>query len=474
MTSRKDKKAKLTVFQIAIMTTIAVASLRGLPAMAVEGWASIIMYLVPAILFFVPTALIGAELGTTYKGGIYVWVREAFGNRLGFLAVWLQWIQNVVWFPIQLAFVAAALAYMIGQGNLSNSGLFTGVVIVVSYWLATLLALRGGNLFAKVSSIGGLIGTLIPAGILILLGAIWLATSQPISQSFTQSSFIPTITGISSLVLIISNVLAYAGMEMNAVHAQDMDDPGRGYTKSMLISFILILAIFIIPTLAIAIAVPAHQLGMNNGIMVAFQTFFDTWHLGWLGNVMAGMIVFGALASVVTWVAGPSRGVLDAGKTGLLPPLLQKTNKHGVQVGILILQAIIVTVLALIYVIIPNVSDVFIALIGMAAALYVLMYIIMFAAAIVLRKKEPNVQRGYKVPALTFIAGVGLISCALAFVMSFFPTPGESAIPPNIYPIIVAIVVLVLGVPPLIFYKFKKASWDKRSEDEKKLSAHHD
>ena len=110
----QKKKSYLSVFQMTIMTTITVASLRGLPAMAIEGKASIIMYLVPAILFLVPTALVGAELASTYQGGIYVWVKEAFGNKWGFLAIWLQWIQNVVWYPIQLAFVAAALAFAIG------------------------------------------------------------------------------------------------------------------------------------------------------------------------------------------------------------------------------------------------------------------------------------------------------------------------------------------------------------------------
>ncbi|MCL2366216.1 MAG: APC family permease [Oscillospiraceae bacterium] len=467
-----NKTAGISIFQMAIMTTIAVASLRGLPAMAIMGWSSIVMYLVPALLFLVPTALVGAELGTTYKGGVYVWVREAFGNRFGFVAVWLQWIQNVVWYPIQLAFVAAAIAFMIGQGDLANQGLFIGIMIIAVYWLATFLALLGGNIFAKVGSIGGFVGTLIPAGILIVLGALWLGTSQTISVDFTQSTFIPPIAGLASFVLLVSNVLSYAGMEMNAVHAGDMKDPKRGFTKSMLIAFILILAIFILPTLAIAIAVPKAQLGMANGIMVAFQTFFNTWNVGWLTNVLSGAIAFGALASVVTWVAGPSRGVMDAAKTGLLPSVLQKQNKRNVQVGILIPQGIIVTLLALIYVLIPNVSDVFMALIGMAAALYVIMYIMMFAAAMSLRKKEPNVQRGYKVPILGFIASVGLIACVLALVMSFVPATGETAIPTSLYPLVVAAVVVVLGVPPFIFYAARKAKWDMRSAEEKNKEPH--
>jgi amino acid transporter len=325
-------------------------------------------------------------------------------------------------------------------------------------------------LFAKIGSIGGLIGTIIPAALLIVLGLAWLVSGQPDSSTLSQSSFMPKITGVSSLVLLVSNVLAYAGMEMNAVHAGEMKDPRKDFTKAMLIAFVLILGIFIVPTLAIAVAIPADKLGMANGIMVAFQTFFDTWHIGWMSNVVAAAIVFGALASVVTWVAGPSRGVMDAARTGLLPLALQKQNKHGVQIGILIPQGMIVTVLALIYVVVPGVSDVFLALVGMAAALYVIMYLIMFAAALALRKKEPDIPRGYKVPALGFVAGVGFFACALALIMSFVPAGGENAIPPIIYPLIVAFVVVLLGVPPLIFYALRKSGWDTRSKEEKTSS----
>ena len=127
-------------------------------------------------------------------------------------------------------------------------------------------------------------------------------------------------------------------------------------------------------------------------------------------------------------------------------------------------QGIIVTILAMIYVLFPNVSDVFLALIGMAAALYVVMYMLMFAAAVVLRKKEPNINRGYKVPALLLVSGIGFISCALSFVMSFLPAEGESSIPQNIYPLIVAVVVILLGIPPFIFYILKKPSWDQRTK----------
>ncbi|MCT1365487.1 MULTISPECIES: amino acid permease [Microbacterium] len=465
--------AVLGIGQLALLTLVVVASLRSLPAMAIYGLGSIMLYLIPAVLFLVPTALVAAELATGWKGGVYVWVREALGNRWGFTAVWLQWIQNVVWFPTQLAFVAGALAFVFLDPSLSSSGFFTAVIIIVCYWGATLVTLRGGDLFAKLGSWGGIIGTLFPAVLLIVFGAVWVFSGEKSQVPLEASAVIPPFTGLASIVLIVSNVLAYAGMEVNAVHVNQMKDPGKGYPRSVFLAAGLILLVFILPTIAIAVAVPKKELGLTNGIMLAFGEYFDHWDMGWATAVVSALIAAGALASVVTWVAGPSKGVLAAAETGLLPPLLQKRNKAGVQSGILMLQGTIVTILAAIFIIVPNVSAAFVALIDMAAALYLIMYMLMFASAMVLRRKAPDVPRAYRVKALPFVAGVGFFACLAAFLLAFIPPDGFTAFPAAAYPWIVGVVIVVLGAPPLLFYALRKPSWDRRPADGSLLSDAH-
>ncbi|MDR1187407.1 MAG: APC family permease, partial [Bifidobacteriaceae bacterium] len=323
--------------------------------------------------------------------------------------------------------------------------------------------LRGGNLFAKVSSWGGLVGTILPALLLVVLAIMWLAGGHPSETPLAARDAIPPYTGIASIVLVVSNVLAFAGMEVNAVHAGQMRDPRRGYTKAIWLSFALILLVCIPPTVAIAVAVPHDQLGLTNGVNLAFQVFFDQLHLGWATYVLSGAIALGAAASVISWVAGPSTGLLAAARTGLLPPWLQKRNAHGVQDGILALQGLIVSALALIFVLVPDVSNAFIALVDMAAALYLIMYLLMFASALILRRSQPNADRGYRVPLMGLVAGVGFVACLVALVMAFIPPAGHSAVAPGAYPWLVALVVLVLGAPPLLFYQFKRPSWDRRS-----------
>ncbi|WP_179954786.1 APC family permease [Georgenia wutianyii] len=460
----------MSVTQLAMLTVVVVASLRSLPAIATYGLGSVTLFIIPAIVFLVPTALVAAELATGWKGGVYTWVREAFGQRMGFVAIWLQWVQNVVWYPTQLAFIAASLSFVIGDQGIASNGLYTAAVILVLYWGSTLITLAGGNLFAKVGSWSGILGTLFPAALLIVFGAIWLATGERSETTLEASAVIPPWTGLASIVLIVSNVLAFAGMEVNAVHANDLKDPGRGFPKSIAIATGLILAVFILPTIAISVAVPKSELGVTNGINLAFEAYFDKWDLPWGTPVISLLIALGAFASVVTWIAGPSRGVLAAARTGLLPPVLQRRNKAGVQVGILMAQGGVVTVLALLFVIIPNGNTAFVALVDMAAALYLIMYILMFAAALRLRRSHPEVVRTYRTPAMKLVAGVGLVACVAAFVLAFIRPEGFSGLSNITYPLVVFAVVIVLGIPPLIFYAVRKPSWDQRTPEERQTA----
>jgi len=457
----------MSVLQLATLTVVVVASLRSLPAIATYGLGSVTLFIIPAIVFLVPTALVAAELATGWKGGVFTWAREAFGERMGFVAIWLQWIQNVVWYPTQIAFIAASLSFVINDQGLANNGLYTAVVILVLYWGSTLITLAGGNLFAKVGSWSGILGTILPAILLIVFGAIWLATGERSETPLEASAIIPPWTGIASIVLIVSNVLAYAGMEVNAVHANDMKNPGRGFPRSIAIATVLILLVFILPTIAISVAVPSKELGVTNGINLAFQEFFDKWDLAWGTPAISLLIALGAFASVVTWIAGPSRGLLAAARTGLLPPALQRRNKAGVQVGILGVQGIIVTLLALLFVLVPNGNTAFIALVDMAAALYLIMYMLMFASAIRLRRTRPDVVRTYRTPAMKLVAGVGFAFSAIAFVLAFIRPSGFTGLSETAYPIVVGLVVIVLGGPPLLFYARRRPEWDKRTEAEK-------
>lgn len=449
---------------MAILTATAVASVRGLPAMAVYGWGSIGLYIIPAILFMVPIALVAAELASGWKGGVFVWVKEAYGDRIGFSAIWQQWIQNVVWYPAQLAFFASALAYVFDPA-LANNGVFTGAVILVVYWLSTLIAFRGVEAFAAVGSKGFIAGTIIPAAGLVIFALLFMMKGgQSDLTPVSQAQFLPTFTGIASIVLIVSNFLSYAGMEMNAVHVNDMDNPGKNFPKAIGLATIVILLVFIFPTLAISVGVPSSSINLTQGVLQAFDVFFNYLGIPWGTTVMALLIVVGILASVVTWIPGPSRGLLLVGKEGYLPVALQKTNKQGMQVNIMIVQGIIVTVLALLFALSSSVQSVFWIFSAMAVQLYLIMYMIMFLAAMRLRKTKPDVERGFKTPAMSLVGWVGFFASLAAFLIGFVEPSGNS-FPQMTYTLILVVGIIVLGCGPFILYALRKPSW-RTVEDE--------
>ncbi|MBP2134197.1 putative glutamate/gamma-aminobutyrate antiporter [Methanomicrobium sp. W14] len=448
---------------MALLTTVAVASIRGLPAMAPYGLSSIVLYVIPAIVFLIPTALVSAELASGWEGGIFGWVYAAYGGRAGMVAIWQQWIQNVVWFPVQLAFFAAAVAYIFNP-SLAQNGVFVGFIIIVVYWIANLIALRGVKTFSEIGSKGLIIGTLLPVLVLVILAVIFVFTGGKTDIPVSASGFVPMWAGIGSVVLIISNFLSFAGMEMNAVHVTDMHKPAKNYPKSILMASVLILLIFIPGTLAISACLPASGIDLTTGVFQAFDVLFAHVGISWGASVMACLVVIGVLASVVTWIPGPSRGLLFVGKEGYLPPWLQRTNKAGMQENIMAVQGIIVTVLALFYALIPSVGEAFWILSAMAVQLYLIMYVMMFMTAMKLRKSAPDTKRGFKVPAMRFVASVGVIASILAFFIGFIQPSGEN-LNPFFYAGILLIGIIVLGSGPFILHEYKKPGWDLRPKD---------
>ena len=168
------KPTYITWVTLAFMTTASVASLRSAPTMAVYGLTCVFLYIVPAIIFLMPQALVAAELASGWTGGVYRWVREGMSPKWGLLAVWCQFAMTIFYYPTLLGFVASTLAYVFNP-DLADNGVYTGIVIVVVFWLGVFMSARGGTGgIAKLASSGLLVGTLIPGAILVILGVVYL------------------------------------------------------------------------------------------------------------------------------------------------------------------------------------------------------------------------------------------------------------------------------------------------------------
>ncbi len=470
-TNKKNvgKAFKLSVTTLAIMNITAVVSLRGLPAEAIYGPSSAFYYLFAAIVFLIPTAMVAAELAAMFsdkQGGVFRWVGEAFGPRTGFLAIWLQWIESTIWYPTVLTFGAVSFAFIgldgASDAALASNKLFTLVTVLAIYWIATFIALKGLNWVGKISKWGGMIGTIIPAGLLIVLGIIYIASGGHNNMDMSQG-FFPDLTKLDNIVLASSIFLFYAGMEMMGVHVMDVENPSRNYPKAIIIGSLATVAIFILGTFSLGFIIPAKDINLTQSLLIGFDNYFRHFHISWAGPLIAIALMFGVLASVLTWVAGPSKGIFTVGKAGYLPPYFQKTNENGVQQNILLVQGVIVTLLSLLFVVMPSVQSFYQILSQLTILLYLIMYMLMFAAAITLRYKMKDTPRPFRLGkgnAFMWIMGsVGFAGSLLAFVLSFIP-PGQIATGSNTvwYTVLIAGCIIMVAIP-LVIYALRKPSW---------------
>lgn len=469
MDKKSEQRRVLNVFTLAMINVVIIASLRGLPMMAEVGLSSIFFFLVAALVFLVPSALVSAELATAWPktGGVYVWVKKAFGQGWGFLAIWLQWIQNVIWYPIQLSFIAATLAFIFNP-DLANNKIYVLAVILTVYWGSTFINFLGMRASGLVTTIGGMAGTIFPGAFIIILGLSWLLFGDPSQLTFSASKLIPNMGNIENIVFLAGVLLIFAGMEVSAVHAQEVKNPQRNYPRAIFLATIVILIVFILGSLSIAVVVPQAKISLVAGLMQAFSVFLDVFGLKWLIPVIAFFVAAGALSQVSTWIVGPSKGLFATSKDGNLPPFFQHLNRNGMPTNLLIVQGLIVTVLSLIFLFMPTVSSSYWILSALTIQLYLIMYILMYAAALRLRYSEPGVPRAYKIPGgnsgMWVVAGIGIIGALFCIFIGFFP-PAQLATGNIIfYETFLISGIAIMCLPPVIIYFLRRPEWTVRLE----------
>lgn len=468
---------KIGVFTLAMMNVAAVVSLRGLPAEATYGVSSAFYYLFAAVVFLIPVSLVAAELAAMFQdkqGGVFRWVGEAFGPKWGFLAMWLLWLESTIWYPTVLTFAAVAIAYIgMDQASdqaLASNNMYTLAIVLIVYWGATFIALRGLEFVGKVSKFGSLIGTTIPAAILVIMGVLYLATGGE-SQMDWDSSFFPDLTNFSNVVLASSIFLFYAGMEMSGIHVKDMDNPSVNYPKAVFVGSIITVLIFVLGTFALGVVIPAKDINLTQSLLVGFDRYFAYLHVSFLSPVLAIAIAFGVLAGVLTWVAGPSKGLFSVGKAGYLPPFFQEANGRGVQRNILMVQGGIVTLLSLLFVVMPSVQSFYQMLSQLTVILYLIMYMLMFAAVIALRYKMPDAKRPFRLGKTGngmawFLGGLGFLGSLLAFILSFIPPSQISTGSPAVWFGVLIGGMVVSVIIPLVIYANRKPHWKSTNPDE--------
>ncbi len=463
----QSPRRTLGIGGLVLINLAIIYSVRGLPMLAEEGLAVGFFLLLSVVFFMIPAAFISAELATGWPargpGGIYVWVREAFGERWGFVAIWMQWAENVIWFPTVLSFIGATIAFIF-LPEMADNKVFLLTTILVIYWAGTLANLRGIRTSTWISGVG-VAGTLIVSGLIIGLGVVWIVQGRPISIEVSAAAFIPDLSDLHTLVFLAGILVITSGIEVSAVHAGDVRSPSRTFPTAILLSCVVSFVALLLGGLAIAIVVPVEQLSLTAGLMDAFTAFFRAYHIEWLVPVVAGLVVLGSIGEVAAWIIGPSRGLLVTARDGVLPPFFQKVNRANAPVNILLIQAVAVTALVLLFLLMPTVNSVYWILTALTAQLYLIMYVFLFLAGLVLRYRQPDTRRGFRVPGglfgMWFLALLGVFGCLFTFALGFVPPANVDSGSLLFFESFLGLGVIAMTAVPLILYQIRKPHWRK-------------
>jgi len=454
---------KISVTALVLLITGAIDSVRNLPATALFGSSLIFFFIFSAIIFLIPVALVSAELSSTWakeEGGIYSWVKHAYGTNMAFFTVWLQWINTMAWYPTILSFIAGTLAYLLNP-ELAQNKLYLVSVILIVFWSLTFLGLSGLRSSAKFASFCAITGMLIPIGLIIVLSIIWIIQGHPSAIQIGLSDMLPNLHKTQSWVSLTAIMTSFLGMELAAVHVRNVKRPQRNFPRAMFFSTILILTTMILGSLAIAIVLPSKEISLVQGVMQAFNNFLQAYHLSAFMPILVIMILLGSVGSMTNWIISPAKGLLIAADNGFLPSWLHKLNKHGIASRILILQAVLVTILCSGFLLLPSVNAFYWLFTDLSTELYILMYVMMFIAAIKLKHKHANLTRPFSVPGgkfgYYFTCVLGLLGCIVTLIVGFFPPEEAVSIGgANLFRLLFSLGIVFMITPAFLLYMRKR------------------
>ena len=432
MSESSSKPITISIFSFVMITSAVVLSVRTLPMTASVGMLTVTLTMLSALCFLVPSSLVAAELATTYPedGGMFVWVGKAFGERLGFVAVWLQWVQMIFGMTSIMMVIATSLAYVFDPALATNKHFVLAVILVV-YWVCTLLNMNGMKTLGWLSTLSVIIGVYIPFIVLLIGAGIYLFAGHPLKTdfSFTTQNLFPQHVDMSTLAIFIGFVFVTMGMEASASNVTSLQNPKRNYPIAIIWVALIMVILSVFGSFAIMVGIAPKDISMTSGLMQVFDYYFGMLHIGWMTKLMALCLSIGMIGQINSWVLGPVRGLQVTAEHKLLPPVMRKHNAHGVPTTLVLLQATLISIVGLLITTMNNVDNFYMILMSLVGQTYLAAYLLMFAAAIWLRYKDPAAQRpfmihGGKTAGMWIISGLGILTSLVAGYLGFFAPSG--------------------------------------------------
>jgi amino acid transporter len=402
----------------------AIVGLRWLTTAASQfGLASLLLWVLAMVVFFLPSAVAVRELAHTDpgSGGMYRWVRRAFGPRHGIVAAWGYWVNNLFYFPSLLVATAAVAAYAAGPRfvSLGENAWFIGALSVAGLWLAVGMNLVGLRVGKRLQNLGGY-GTWLPALIFVLLAA-WSLVAHGSATSFSARALLPAKLDLPSINLFATLTFAFAGLELAPTLGGEIHDPAPTLRRGVVVSGWAIVAMYMLGTAAMLVALPQETVSITNGMPQATAALVERLGARWLAPVaaiVAILLVLGNLGGVGAWLAGSARLPFAAGLDGALPPAFGRVHPRWQTPHLaLLVQGGLATVFVVASLLGSTVKHAYLVLTQTTLVLFFIPYLYIFAAYLRLRRDRT---------AGTALVGLaGLAAVAFSIVLGFVPPADE-------------------------------------------------
>ncbi|MGK9233515.1 APC family permease [Inquilinus limosus] len=433
----------------------AVLSLRNYPVIATYGWSSITWYLMGTIFFIIPLSLVTAELASAWPedGGVFIWVREAFGEKWGLVAVWCAFSQNLIWYPTVLSYVTVALASAFVP-ELLKSATHSLAIMLGILWMTILANLWGPRFTSRLSSFGVIVGTLVPGGLIIVLWIGWILLDKPNAIPFEASALVPDLSP-KSLPFAAALVLMFAGIEISGYYASSVRNPQAEFPKAVLLAAVTIFIMSVLPTLALAWVLPVSRIDLNAGVIQVLGLMLDELGLTWMSPGVSFSLAVGGVALMTAWMVSPALGLGVVARAGLLPPIWSRYNRRGIPVGVMIIQGIAGSTFTILYMVMPSVNSAYWIMSAMTTEVLTVMYLLVFSSLIRLRYTRPQHNRPYRIPGgltgVWTVGGVGLIALLFSGYFGLLPPDRMPVVSAGTYMLVMLSGTIVLAFFPLIF-----------------------
>jgi len=421
------QEKKVSLFKMISFTVCGIVVLDTFVAPAAMGVSSITVWLLTALFFFIPYGLINAELGAAYPedGGIYLWVKRAFGEFQATLVAWFYWVNVAFWMPA----VFIAFSWWFSLAFAPNLGVWPSAGLAIAMcWLVVYIGIRGKDLSITVTNIAAImkVGVLLVFGI---LGVVYYAKNGA-ANDFSPAAFklnfnFDTIAFSSAIVY---NLL---GFELISSIASEIDNPGKNIPKMTVLAGILIAALYIVGTFGVLVAIPAEAIDPLDGFYHAIKELCSVFGAGqtFAFSSIIAVTLLTLVSNMISWTLGGVEVLDEAEFTKYTKVLGHKNKKYGTPDYSYILMGVISTgLIVLNFGLGESANDAFWTILSFSFLVFFLPYLWLFPAAIKLRITDSKTERPYKVPGGMpglIISGVlGFAFISLGIFLLFFTGEG--------------------------------------------------